>query len=1329
MAITSIGLRGSNSFSTGNNTSLAVTTGTAISAGRIVLVVVTSRTAGLVTGMTDSVGGNTWSMLSDYLNTTNGNIRTSIWMCRLTNALLSTSTITASWSTNESDGCMYAWEFSVGAGNTLQQASTAVGNEVNGANDFGSVSFSSLTNKEYLFFRGLGKQCNTTTAITVTTSYTTHGLTLRSRNNANAAIIRGEHRILTATGSTSNPTLAVSGNSAGIFLALEEVAFSTTYSYTIDDSISVTDSASREESFERATNDTATVTDSGTESTTIEKVIATDSVSVTDQLLSTGEEFRDINDSVTVTDSLTRDGTTWNRTIDETITVTDQGLSTGDKLREIGDSITVTDTGTKELQFERALSDSATISDEATPTGDFPNLSGIALSLFIVSPYKGPSWYGRDSLSGTSLTHDLATAGDDPNIGSTYNGRTSSVWVAYVPPTHPLQFRPRFFFERPNYNGLTGVWTGRHIDGNGGKPALLILAGTGGTVKPYESGGAMKGVASTTDYLYDNTKFATSAKGTLSDWTGSGAKHLYVRLRTTSITSTATFYSAHIAIGDTGQYVAIGLKKNGSAFEAGFLDYGGAVNTAVVDISHVVDSNGAGEFSIQAKRTSAGDLFIRVNDEAWQAGTTGTSATSNTTGLMCVGGASYGSVINGEVLAVATWKTTAVADDDSVWLGTWSPRTMPSDMSTAPTLVHFPRRWNENGTSGAGAWTPSDGTAQTGAYVRDSGTGPTATSWPQAVNASEPTWNTASPDFEDGTTDWHYVSGKTADNVFGVGTEARTIWAWVRTESIVLNSGNYNTNHVIICEGGNKLGLSLRRTGSGPYQYFADYYLDDGSVKVATVEITSVVDANGSGEFTITARNQSGASGQMAICLNGGSWTNGNTVGDITATASNSPVVGRNASDANAGIDGVILGLATWKNYAFNDTDRDNMEVAAQALISHRDARVFLARGSCQSGTQYTISAVSAGLNDGFYSLYSGASEQGVGWTFFGLGRRISAVTFYVRKSGSPTGNLTISIYAADGVFDSTSTKPTGSPITSATYDVSTLTTSFATIGPAFSSPAVLEANKSYVATITYSGGDASNYIDVAIDTTSPTYDWNVGYLLTHNGSSWAYVGFNYMAVGQVQVANAIHWDSWTGPAGYATTSTGPNQLLTTLGQVPDFIPANNDKLGLGLQVLDLVGNDDCSGYAVVDLDAISAAAANIWQDDAIWADDGGGNIGLHVHTVSGTPYAVFYQWNGSAAKVASAQLPATTGMMFIAWRKWNGYLWISTDGATWTQGDAMGTFANGGQELMLFRNGYASKTTDGRCYEFCLEQPGVARDGPWLKGAYLRAQEMYEVL
>lgn len=119
------------------------------------------------------------------------------------------------------DKCCTAHTFSIAPGYVVRAVAPQTG-EVNGANDFPSLTISGLASNERLYVRFSGKEANATTALTATTNFLSLGGT-RSRNNAAAQMNRGEFRINTSTGETSAPTLAVLGDTADLFSAFELV--------------------------------------------------------------------------------------------------------------------------------------------------------------------------------------------------------------------------------------------------------------------------------------------------------------------------------------------------------------------------------------------------------------------------------------------------------------------------------------------------------------------------------------------------------------------------------------------------------------------------------------------------------------------------------------------------------------------------------------------------------------------------------------------------------------------------------------------------------------------------------------------------------------------------------------------------------------------------------------------------------------------------------------------------------------------------------------------------------------------------------------------------
>jgi hypothetical protein len=166
--------------------------------------------------------GNTWVSLGSFAHSA-GNARIYAWLCNVTTQIGTGDNVTVSFTNSINDSSIALWEYSVDTGNTLEESASPLTSEVTAASGFGSSSFAGLASKQRLYLRVGAKRANATTAITATTNFTTHALAIRSRNSTNDAIMqRAEHRINTSTGETSNPTLATTGNTASLFIALEE---------------------------------------------------------------------------------------------------------------------------------------------------------------------------------------------------------------------------------------------------------------------------------------------------------------------------------------------------------------------------------------------------------------------------------------------------------------------------------------------------------------------------------------------------------------------------------------------------------------------------------------------------------------------------------------------------------------------------------------------------------------------------------------------------------------------------------------------------------------------------------------------------------------------------------------------------------------------------------------------------------------------------------------------------------------------------------------------------------------------------------------------------
>ena len=162
------------------------------------------------------------------------------------------------------------------------------------------------------------------------------------------------------------------------------------------------------------------------------------------------------------------------------------------------------------------------------------------------------------------------------------------------------------------------------------------------------------------------------------------------------------------------------------------------------------------------------------------------------------------------------------------------------------------------------------------------------------------------------------------------------------------------------------------------------------------------------------------------------------------------------------------------------------------------------------AGTFDTTGGVPVKTIDDYYSesnydtslnMYTGQSSA-VGQSFTSTGGELNSAAFFLSKTGAPTGNAVVKIYAHTGTYG-TSSLPTGSALAASdNFDVSTLGTSIALTEIAFSGAnrITLESATNYVVTFEWSGGDSSNYVTIARDAT-PEHSGNaVGYI----ASAWA---------------------------------------------------------------------------------------------------------------------------------------------------------------------------------------------------------------------------------
>lgn len=233
MAIASVGTLGTGTHSTSASSFTFNTATNALAQGDFGLLVVATdniqTSTGDSTDHTSASGSNlVATKLGEYTNgqsAAGAGATVSAWLLEATGVVAIGTTITMNLSGAVVDKTASFWKFTKAAGHAIRVSTAFTPNPIvsaiNAANGFGSSAFSGGASSSRLYFRALAKEANSTTALTVSSGFTTI-TAQRSRNNAAAMCVRGEFRINTSTGETSNPTMAVVGDTAGLFLALEE---------------------------------------------------------------------------------------------------------------------------------------------------------------------------------------------------------------------------------------------------------------------------------------------------------------------------------------------------------------------------------------------------------------------------------------------------------------------------------------------------------------------------------------------------------------------------------------------------------------------------------------------------------------------------------------------------------------------------------------------------------------------------------------------------------------------------------------------------------------------------------------------------------------------------------------------------------------------------------------------------------------------------------------------------------------------------------------------------------------------------------------------------
>jgi len=244
MAIASVGSVGTAGHATNASGASWTVTGCTASAGDVLVLISASDNNGTTTGYSNEVASvtdsasNTWSILNDGTNNAayvysptgvaNDGAAVSVWRTKVTSAL-SSGTITITLNNSKDAKATSIWRYTVGTGMTLAAVSgTVMGYGENVDTTYmTALAISGLTSGEYLFFRG-GAAERGFGSLTVSSGYTQvtpHAVSSPAMASA------GEFRILTGTSSTSQPFYNDKADIATVFLALKEVAVSSSSAF------------------------------------------------------------------------------------------------------------------------------------------------------------------------------------------------------------------------------------------------------------------------------------------------------------------------------------------------------------------------------------------------------------------------------------------------------------------------------------------------------------------------------------------------------------------------------------------------------------------------------------------------------------------------------------------------------------------------------------------------------------------------------------------------------------------------------------------------------------------------------------------------------------------------------------------------------------------------------------------------------------------------------------------------------------------------------------------------------------------------------------------
>lgn len=389
--------------------------------------------------------------------------------------------------------------------------------------------------------------------------------------------------------------------------------------------------------------------------------------------------------------------------------------------------------------------------------------------------------------------------------------------------------------------------------------------------------------------------------------------------------------------------------------------------------------------------------------------------------------------------------------------------------------------------------------------------------------------------------------------VLNNNTESLTVASCTTTNlsPTITTTNNFNTAGV-------KPGMLITGTGIAANTYVS-------SVDSNT-QITASVNATAGGTVTLTFAHSS----ELRSC----------TFSDFSNITTNGCLID---SCTFRGVTTTAPISGTWALIAASPTEVSNITncsfISCNKAIKISTAGTYTFNNLTFSGNSYDIENASVAtqyaadtvVQSAGITLNSGG-VVGVGESFTGTGGTLSSVKFILQKTGTPTGNAVAKIYAHSGTYG-TSSVPTGTALaTSDNFNVANLTTSYATYSIQFSGSNnfALVNGTNYVLTLEYSGGDASNNIQVGYETTN---GW-AGNYSTETGVTWTADSTKdvcfYVYTGGIVTVNAT---SGANPGTFTNTGNGSTTINNSVNITITALDPNGAAVS-GAQVVVLRSSD-----------------------------------------------------------------------------------------------------------------------------------------------------------